>query len=165
MLRPILSCFSLMTIVLISCQSSYQRLAVHALPNYDINASHRILFLDFSISRSGSGKRERLTLTNSIIGNGEMKNIGRALHSPYQLKFVRQYTDQHPPVADSIEHPLLRSLEIADRDGSQTRQLTSERNGNFSIRFPYTTALKKIDVYSVTPDNGNVKIHTIQIKP
>lgn len=165
MLRPIPSCFSMLLIVLISCQSSYQRLTVHALLNYDNNSSHRILFMDFTVNRSGPGKREYLTLTNSIVGNGEMKNIGKAVHSPYQLKFVRQYADQHPPVADSIEHPLLRSIEIADIDGSLTRKLTSELTGNFSIRFPYTTALKKIDFYSVTPDKGAIKIHTIQIKP
>lgn len=156
---------ALFSLFLEGCHSSRQTLSVHALPNYEPNAVHQIVFLDFTISRSALGKPEQLTLVNSIAGVGELKNVATPVHTPYQIKLVRYYTDDRLPEQDSLEHPLIRSLEIADTDGTLTRKPTSDLSGQFSVRFPYSAGLRRIELYSVTPDRGTLKIHTLHIKP
>ncbi|GAB3508605.1 hypothetical protein GCM10027341_44620 [Spirosoma knui] len=148
-----------------ACHSAKQTLAIHTLPNYTEKALHQVLFLDFDISRSGSAQPERVRLVNSIIGNGELKTLSRPVHTPYQLRVIRYYTDGREPVSDSLEHPLFRSVEMAESNGTLNRQALSEQSGHISIRFPYAKALSRLAIFSVTPDKGIVKIHTLRLRP
>lgn len=149
----------------IGCASSQQHVIVHKLPNYDPQAIHQLLFLNFMIRRNEPGKPEQVRLTNAIIGNGEMKDIGDAVHTPYQIKLFEYTNDHQPPKEKSVEHPLFRSIEIANIDGTFDRKLTSDQEGHFSFRLPYTNTLTKIELYSITPDQGKQKIYTLPIKP
>lgn len=162
---PIRFSFALLLLFLTGCGSSRQTLAVHSLPNYDAKSVHHVLFLDFIISRPEPGKSEQLSLTNSIVGNGEMKSLGTPAHSPIQIHTVRYYTDNRPPEKDSLDHPLFRSIESSGADGSLSRTLTTDQSGHFSVRFPYVQALKMIRVYSTTPDSGRQELYTLRLKP
>lgn len=121
--------------------------------------------MDFEISRAGQAKAERVILTNALVGNGRLKNISRGVHNPYQIKLVYYFSDNRLPRRDSLEHPLFKSLEIADVDGTLSRKLTSDLTGHMSVRFAYTEALTKIELYSSTPDHGTTKIYTLRLKP
>ncbi|WP_460981724.1 hypothetical protein [Spirosoma fluminis] len=149
----------------VACHSAKQTLAIHTLPNYSEKAAHQVLFLDFNISRSGPAQPERIRLVNSIIGNGKLKTLSHPVHNPYQLRVIRYYTDGREPVSDSLEHPLFRSVEMAEPNGTLSRQPLSKQSGHVSIRFPYTEALGRLAIFSVTPDKGIVKIHTLRLRP
>ena len=151
-------------LMLAGCFSSKPRVTVHALSNYDPKAAHQILFLDFAISRANAGKLERVTLTNSIMGTGELKNLSAQTHTPYQIKLRSYYKTTQASTEESFEHPLFRSIEIADADGTLTRKLTSDSSGHLSVRLPYTPALTKLELYRVTPDEAMQKIYTLQVK-
>jgi hypothetical protein len=137
---------------------------MHTLPNYDPRATHRILYLDFDVTRAGPGKPEQAVLTNVILGNGQLKNISRGAHNPYQINVVRYFSDKRLPQRDSLAHPLFKSLEVADRDGTLSRRLTSDLTGHVSLRFAYPEALTKIELYSSTPDGGTTKLYTLRLK-
>ncbi|QDK79144.1 hypothetical protein EXU85_11215 [Spirosoma sp. KCTC 42546] len=121
--------------------------------------------MDFTISRDDPEKPEKVTLMNAIMGNGELKNLAEVVHTPYQIKLQQYYNDKQLPKVASFTHPLFRSIEIADTDGTLSRKLTSDQEGHLSIRFPYTPALSKIELYSITPDKGTQKIYTLLLKP
>ena len=150
--------------ILVGCLSSKPQVTVHALPNYNQKAAHQILFLDFAISRANAGKLERVTLTNSIMGTGELKNLNAQAHTPYQIKLRSYYSTAQASTEENFEHPLFRSIEIADADGTLTRKLTSDSSGHLSVRLPYTPALTKLELYRVTPGEGMQKLYTLQVK-
>lgn len=151
-------------LILAGCSTNRQ-IRVHTLPNYQANAPHQILFLDFTINQPTAGKPEQVLLMNAIVGNGEMRPMNGSAHSPYQIKVVRHYTGDRPPESQLLEHPLFRSVEIADANGTLSRRATSTRSGPLSIRFPYTTSLTKLELYSLAPDQTEQKIYTLPIKP
>jgi hypothetical protein len=159
------ACLALSTFFsLVACHSTKETLTVHDVPNYSPKAAPQTLFLDFEINQSTTSQSERVTLVNSIIGNGGMKSLARPVHNPYQIKLVRHFADGRLTERDSLEHPLFRSIEIAEPDGTLSQKPLREHNGHFSVRVPYVKALDRIDMYSVTPDKGLVKIHTIRLR-
>lgn len=151
--------------IVLNCAPSKQQAIIHQLPNYDPKAVHRIVFVDFTIRRNTSRPTEQINLTNSIIGNGELKPIGQPVHTPYQLQIRYYSNDKQVIKTDSLEHPLFRSLEIANTNGTFDRSLRTEQEGHFSIRFPYTDSLTKLEIYSQTPDRPVRKIYTLSLKP
>ena len=154
-----------LSFVLVACHPSRQTLRLHELPNYRANAPQQLLFLDFAIHRAGADQPERVALTNAIVGQGERKVWARAAHSPCQIRFERVFTDNRPAETDSVAHPLFQTLELPDTDGTLSRRPMQADSGHVSVRLPYVTALTRINLYSVTPDRGTRRMHTIRLKP
>lgn len=157
-------CLLLVTLLFVAC-STNKPLRVHDLPNYDASAPHQILFLDFTLSKPDPENAEQVTLDNAILGNGELKNMGESVRTPYQIKLLRHFKNNKPAEEEYFEHPLYRQLEVASQDGSMERRATTFQSAPFSLRLQYSPELDKIELYSIAPNQKEQKIYTSPIRP
>jgi hypothetical protein len=150
--------------LLAACMTT-KPLRVHNLANYDANAPHQILFLDFTISKPDPENAEQVSLDNAILGNGTLKNLGGPVHTPYQIKLLRHFTNKQPPEEEYFEHPLFRQLEVASQDGRLERRGTTLQSAPLSFRLQYTPGIERIELFSIAPNHKERKIYTLPIKP
>ena len=149
----------------IGCTSSKSTLQTEKIANFDKQASDHILFLDFSIKKNSGQKPEIAKLTSSVSGSGLLKNIRAEVHNPYQIKSIQYFNNGQKPVETRFEHPLYRSVELFDVDGSISRKPISLLESRLSMRIQHSNSLAKMELYSTTPDNGTVLIYTLNFKP
>ena len=147
-----------------SCSSSKSTLKTEKIANFDKQATDHILFLDFTVKKSVGLKPEATKLTNSVSGVGLLKDMDAEVRNPYQVKAVQYYNDGQKPKEVIFEHPLYKSVEIFDQDGTISRKPTSLNEGTLSMRIQHGSSLEKIELYSTTPDKGTVLIYTLTLK-
>ncbi|MCE6990007.1 hypothetical protein [Dyadobacter sp. CY323] len=134
------------------------------IPGYGAQVQDHILFLHFKIKDGGEGKNEKVEFLNATSGNGRMKNLAVPVHYPYQIKAVPRYTTSHFEIGITLEHPLFRSVEVASQDGTIAKAEITAREGNLSFRIQEESYMDRIDIYSITPERGEVKIYTLNLK-
>ena len=98
------------------------------------------------------------------MGSGQIKDLGNEVHNPYQIKALHHYTGGAKPTEVLFEHPLYKSVEVFDPSGEITRNPTTLAEGALSMRIQHSRSLEKIELYSITPDNGTRLIYTLQLK-
>jgi hypothetical protein len=49
-------------------------------------------------------------------------------------------------------------------DGKLSKQDLAAKKGTLSFRIQDDKALEKVEIYSVTPEKGNIKIYTLTLK-
>ena len=162
-MRKIIFLLSIMCIGM-NCSSSKSTLKTDKITNFDKQATDHILFLDFTIKKSVGQKPEATKLTNSVSGVGRLKDMGAEVHNPYQVKAIQYFSDGQKPIEIRYEHPLYKSVEIFDQDGTISRKPTSLNEGTLSMRIQHGSSLEKIELYSTTPDKGTVLIYTLTLK-
>lgn len=149
---------------LVHCRQARSYVRAHELPNYDKSVANHILFLDFQITQDKEKGAVKAELINAIAGNGKMKDHGQGSIYPDQIKVVHYFSDRRTPVEMFYEHPLLRTAEVFSQDGNLSKSTQTARKGTLSIRFQEDQAREKIELYSVTPDRGAVKIYSLLVK-
>jgi len=146
-----------------NCRQAKSFVKVQELPNYDKKVAHHILFLDFLIFKEKSSVRAELV--NGIAGSGKMKaQDSEGIAHTYRIKAVHYFNDKRAPIETFYEHPLFRSAEVFSQDGSLTQSPQLMQQGSLSIRFQEDPARQKIELYSVTPQKGAVKIYSLLVK-
>ena len=148
----------------LSCASSKSTLKTEKITNFDKQATDHILFLDFTVKKSVGQKPEATKLTNSVSGVGVLKDMGVEVQNPYQVKAIQYFSDGQKPIKIIYEHPLYKSVELFDKDGTISRKPTSLDEGILSMRIQHGGSLEKIELYSTTPDKGTVLIYTLTLK-
>lgn len=154
-------------LVLISagCGSGRSTLTVSEIPNYDKSVSDHILFLDFRVTAKNRDDREKVRLVKAISGSGRMKQIGRPVYDPYQIKAIPRYSTGAVEREMFFEHPLFQTREVAEPGGAIQKAAVSNTEGIVSIRLQDARGLERLDLYSVSPGKGTVKIYTLRFKP
>ncbi len=146
------------------CKSAESVLKVSEMPNYDKKSADRMLFLNFRISTSGEAAPEKVELVNAVSGNARLKNLVPPVHDPYQIKVIPRYSASRMEKETFYEHPLFRSVEVSAPDGKLSRSEERNREGMLNIRLQDDIYLTSLEVYSVTPEKGTVKIYTLNFK-
>ncbi|MCF0054099.1 hypothetical protein LXM25_28760 [Dyadobacter sp. LJ53] len=148
---------------LLGCKTAESTLSLQNVRNYDPGAANHILFLDFKITKR-DGKTEIVELVNAVSGSGKLKNLATPVHSPYQISVIPRYSVSHAEVPLVFEHPLYKSVEVASQDGKLSKQDLHTKEGNISVRIQKDNGLEKLEIHSLTPDKGNIKIYTLNLK-
>ena len=148
---------------LLGCKTSESTLSVQNVRNYDPNAANQILFLDLKIIKR-DGKTETVELVNAVSGSGKLKNMAAPVHSPYQISVIPRYSISHMEIPMVFEHPLYKSVEFASQDGKLSKQDLHAKEGILSVRIQKDNGLEKIELHSLTPEKGDVKIYTLNLK-
>ena len=151
--------------VLSGCSVSIPIIDAENIENFDKLAKDHILFLTFDIKKNKGQKPEIVTLLNSVAGSGKMKKLKTGVENPFQIKSIQYFNDAKLPIETFHEHPLYKSLELFDEDGSITRKSTTSTASILLMKIQYDNNLEKVELYSVTPDFGSVKIYTLKFKP
>lgn len=146
------------------CKSGQSVLNVSDISGYDKNGKDHIIFLNFKIRDQGRRKNERVTLMNATSGNGRFKGLTAPVHYPYQIHVVPRYNTSHLETALIFEHPLFRSVEVASQNGTMSQSSLTASEGVLSMRMQEDKAMESIELYSITPDRGKVKIYTLHLK-
>lgn len=149
--------------LLSGCKTAESTLTMQNVRNYDPGAASHILFLDFRIT-GGDGKAEKAELVNVVSGNGKLKNVARPVPNPRQMSVVARYATEHEEVPLVFEHPLHKAVEVASEDGKLSKQDMHAKEGILSVRIQQDNGLEKLELYSITPEKGNIKIYTLNIK-
>jgi hypothetical protein len=149
---------------LAGCSSGQALLEVSKVSGYDKAAAEHIIFLNLKIIDQGKGSNEKVKLMTATAGNGKMKNIRAAVEYPYQIKVLPRYSTSHLELETVFEHPLYRSVEVPNQDGTMSRSVVNSKEGLISLRFQEESTLDRIEIYSVTPERGSVKIYTLNLK-
>ena len=149
---------------LVHCRQARSYVRTQDLPNYDKNIANHILFLDFQITQDKEKGAVKAELINAIAGNGKMKDQGPGSSYPDQIKVVHYFSDRRTPVEMFYEHPLFKTAEVFSQNGNLSKSTQAARQGTLSIRFQEDQAREKIELYSVTPDRGAVKIYSLLVK-
>lgn len=164
MLKRNLIVLFIVSTLLGGCKSTESVLKVSEMLNYDKKSADRILFLNFKISTSRKGASEKVELVNAVSGNARMKNLVPPVHDSCQVKVVPRYSAKRMETETFYEHPLFRSVEVSAPDGKLSRSEARSREGMLNIRVQDDSYLTSLEVYSVTPEKGTVKIYTLNFK-
>jgi hypothetical protein len=148
---------------IVGCKSAESVVKVSEMENYKKESADHILFLNFRIS-TGRGASEKVELVNSVSGSGRMKNLVAPVHGAHQIKVVPRYSAGRMELGTFYEHPLFRSVEVSTADGKLSRSEVTDREGMLNIRVQDDTFLTGLELYSVTPARGTVKIYTLNFK-
>jgi hypothetical protein len=147
------------------CKSGQSVLNVSDISGYDKNGKDHIIFLNFKIRDQGRGRNEKVTLVNATSGNGRFKGLMAPVHYPYQIHVVPRYNNTSQLGTELIfEHPLFRSVEVASQNGTMSQSSLTASEGILSMRMQEDRAMESIELYSITPDRGKVKIYTLHLK-
>ncbi|WP_353719581.1 hypothetical protein [Dyadobacter sp. 676] len=147
---------------LFECKPARSSLAVNQVPNYNPQSPDHILFLNFRITGAVSGKEE-VQLVSASAGDGRMKDIARPVHSPYQIKAIPRFKTGAAGREMAFEHPLFRNAEVSDPEGHIRHVDVTAREGNLLIRLQQQPGLNQLELFSVSPGNGTVKIYTLDL--
>jgi len=147
-------------LLMFGCRSGRSVLTVSELPNYDARSPDHVLFLNFRITGKPGGN-ERVELVTANVGNGRMKELDRPVHFPTYIKAIPRYSTTALEREMQFEHPLYHSAEVSDPSGYMKRQEIRAEEGSLFIRMPMRAGLNGLELFSVTPENGSVKIYTL----
>ncbi|MDR6805676.1 hypothetical protein J2Y45_002015 [Dyadobacter sp. BE34] len=151
---------ALVGLLMFGCKSGRSVLVVRDLPNYDTRSSDHLLFLNFRISGKPGGN-EHVELASASVANGRMKNLAYPVHFPVQIKAIPRYSTSALEREMVFEHPLHRSVEVSDPSGHMRREEMRANEGTLMIRMPLDSGLNRLELFSVTPEKGSVKIYTL----
>lgn len=161
MLRLLLTAaIAFVGLLMFGCKSGRSVLAVSELPNYDTRSPDHLLFLNFRIYGKPGGN-ERVELAGASVANGRMKNLAYPVHFPVQIKAIPRYSTSASEREMVFEHPLHRSVEVSDPSGHMRREEMRANEGTLMIRMPLDPGLNRLELFSVTPERGSVKIYTL----
>lgn len=161
MLRFVIALLS--GLFIMQCRTGRPALDISALPNYDKSSPDHILFLQFRISGEAGGK-ERVELVSANVANGRMKEMDSPVIFPVYLKAIPRYTTSAIEREMLFENPLRRAVEISDPSGYIRRQEVREQEGSLFIRMPVHGGLNGLELFSVSPERGEVQIYHLQFK-
>lgn len=147
-------------LLMIGCRSGRSVLTVSELPNYDTRSPDHILFLNFLITGKRGGN-ESVELTSANVGNGKMKDLNRPVHFPTYIKAVPRYSTSSLEREMVFEHPLYHAAEVSDPSGHVRREEVQAKAGTLLVRMPMHSGLNRLELFSVTPERGSVKIYTL----
>lgn len=156
---------AILVLLFAGCGPGRSTLTISNVPNYDKSVSDHILFLDFRVTAENQGDHEKVELVKAISGNGRMKNLMRPVHYPYQIKAIPRYTTSAIEKELVFEHPLFNTKEVSEPGGTITKMEVTNTEGILSMRLQDAQALDRLDLYSVSPGKGTVKIYTLRFKP
>ncbi len=145
------------------CRSGRPVLSISELPNYDTRSPDHILFLNFLITGKPGGN-ENVELASAHVGNGKIKDLHRPVHFPVYIKAVPSYTTSALEREMVFEHPLYHAAEVSDPSGHMRREELRAKDGTLLIRMPVQPGLNRLELFSVTPERGPVKIYTLSFK-
>jgi hypothetical protein len=146
--------------LMLGCGSGQAVLTVDKIPNYDSRSPDHILFLHFRITGKPGGN-ERVALVSTQAANGRIKELYRPVEFPVHIKAIPRYTTGALEREMVFEHPLYRSAEVSDASGHMRRQEVRANEGTLLIRMPMHSGLNGLELFSVTPESGSVKIYTL----
>ncbi|NIJ54007.1 hypothetical protein [Dyadobacter arcticus] len=149
----------------LNCSSGESLLTINEIFGYSKDAKDHIIFLNFKITELGPGKNERVRLVKAASGAGRTKNLNAPVHSPHYIEVVPRYKTGRIEVGMAFEHPLYRSVEVPGHDGTIIKQSVIAKEGILHVRFQEDRNMDRIELYSITPDRGSVKIYTLNLKP
>lgn len=147
-------------LLMFGCKSSRSVLTISELPNYDTRSPNHLLFLNFRITGKPGGN-EHVELASANAASGRMKDLAYPVHSPIQIKAIPRYATSALEREMVFEHPLHRSVEVSDPTGHMRREEVRVSEGNLMIRMPLHSGLNRLELFSVTPEKGSVKIYTL----
>jgi hypothetical protein len=147
-------------LLMISCRSGRSVLTISELSNYDARSPDHILFLNFLITGKPGGN-ENVELASANVGNGKMKDLYRSVHFPTYIKAVPGYSTGALEREMVFEHPLYHAAEVSDPSGHIRRGEVQAKEGTLLIRMPMHSGLNRLELFSVTPERGSVKIYTL----
>jgi hypothetical protein len=160
--RSLFFCVVLSTV---SCMPGMHILELTQVKNWDHKGGDQILFLEFLIRDGESGKHEKVELIKAIAGKGKMKNLGAHVQNPFQIQVVPRYKVSAMELPVSYEHPLHAQMEVSDSTGLLTRVKTDTKEGRLNVRMQADPHIDRIELFSIAPEKGSVKIYTLQLKP
>lgn len=146
--------------LLLGCRSGRSVLTIHEIPNYDTKSADHILFLHFRIAGKPGGS-ESVALVSARAANGRMKELYRPVEFPVQIKAVPRYAVGEGEREMFFEHPLYYAAEVSDPSGHIRREEMHAKEGNLLIRMPLRAGLNELELFSVTPEKGSVKIYSL----
>ena len=150
-------------LLMFGCKSGHSVLTISELPNYDARSADHLLFLNFRITGKPGGN-EQVELVSATAANGRMKNLAYPVHFPVQIKAIPRYTTSALEHEMVFEHPLHRSVEVSDPGGHMRREEVRAKEGTLLIRMPLQSGLNGLELFSVSPERGSVKIYTLSFK-
>ena len=133
--------------------------------NYDKAVKEHILFLEFKISSDANGKHENVKLVSAVSGNGKMKDLNNPVLDPYRIVAVPRYKTSILVKELYFEHPLFRTVEVASESGTLSKKSITATEGSLSIRIQENEHMNRIELFSVTPEKGTIKIYTVYLEP
>jgi len=151
---------ALVCLLMFGCKSGRAVLAISELPNYDTRSPDHLLFLNFLITGKPGGN-EHVELASANVANGRMKDLAYPVHFPTQIKAIPRYSSRASEREMVFEHPLRRSVEVSDPTGHMRREEVQASEGHLMIRMPLHSGLNRLELFSVTPERGSVKIYTL----
>lgn len=143
-----------------NCRPGRSSLMVGQLPNYNRESKDHIIFLTFQITGEVGG-REKVRLMYANAGNGRMKEMLRPVHFPYQIIAIPRYTTNTIEREMAFEHPLFKSAEISDPSGKIRQVEATSKEGTMLVRLQQNPGLNRLELFSVSPQKGAVKIYTL----
>ena len=155
-------CFLLMD--LSGCTPRQSALDLNDVTFFDAESAEQILFLEFRVVFLKKGNREEVGLVSAIAGKGKTKNLRRPVDSPYQIRIVPRYSVIAIELPLVYQHPLFQEVEVPDPSGIIKRRKLYAKEGTFTMRMQADDNIEKLDIYSVTPERGEVKIYTLKLK-
>lgn len=150
-------------LLMFACKSGRAVLTINELPNYDNRSIDHLLFLNFRITGRPGGN-EQVELVSATVANGRMKNLPYPVHFPVQIKAIPRYATSALEYEMVFEHPLHRSVEVSDPGGHMRREEVQAKEGTLLIRMPLQSGLNGLELFSVSPERGSVKIYTLSFK-
>lgn len=155
----------LLAFQLMNCKPAQSTLKAGMIANYDKALKEHILFLEFKISAEAAGKLEKVKLIHAVSGSGKMKDLNHPVQDLYRIMAVPRYKTSATEKEFYYEHPLFRSVEVANPAGTLSKKSISAKEGSLSIRIQENPDMDRIELFSITPEKGTVKIHTLYLQP
>lgn len=152
--------FALAGLLMFACKSGRSVLTVRELPNYDTLSADHLLFLNFRITGKPGGN-EHVELVSATAATGRMKDLAYPVHFPVRIKAVAQYATNASGQEMVFEHPLYKSAEVSDPAGHIRREEIRAKEGTLLIRMPLHAGINALELFSVSPERGSVKIYTL----
>lgn len=147
-------------LLLLGCRSERSTLKISEIPNYDTQSPDHILFLNFRITGKPGGN-ENVALVSARAANGRMKDLYHPVNFPYHIKAVPRYSTNAIEREMVFAHPLYRSAEVSDPSGHIRREEVRANEGTLLVRMPLHSGLNGLELFSVSPGRGSVKIYTL----
>ena len=152
---------ALVGLLMFGCKSGRSVLRISELPTYDERSPNHILFLNFRITGK-LGKKEKVELVSAQVANGKMKNPYHPINYPaVRIKAVLRYTNGVLEHEMAFLHPLYQLVEVGDPSGHIRREEVRAKEGRLLIRMPVHSDLNSLELFSVMPERGSVKIYTL----
>lgn len=153
---------SVLSSLMLGCVNSHT-LQMHELINYRANTP-QMAFMDFKITKSRANK-EKVTLSNAILGTGEMRAVVVQPETSVQIKAVLKGDNGKVLGEWFLDHPLYRQFEIMNENGKPERRQLDMKEGLVSLRFQQNELQKYLELYRIDENKKSNKIFNVLLKP